>query len=111
MGDDRLRAETLGPRVLYTAEEAATLLAISERTLRDLTKAGQVACVRIGSLPRYRRAALEAFAETREAYEGLEADPTSLPRLLPTAPQQAGVGRGRPRNSARHARTSRANRL
>jgi excisionase family DNA binding protein len=47
--------------LLLTAREAAAALAISERTLWGLTKAGQVRCVHVGRAVRYAPADLSAF--------------------------------------------------
>ncbi len=48
-------------RLLLTAEQTARALAISPRKLWELTRAGQVPCVRIGRSVRYDRADLEAW--------------------------------------------------
>jgi len=52
--------------VLLTPREAAQALAISERHLWSLTKAGVVPAVRLGRAVRYRPAALAHFAEQQE---------------------------------------------
>jgi excisionase family DNA binding protein len=57
---------SIGQKILLTSEEAAALFSVSERTLWDLTKEGRIPCVWIGTLKRYRRAALEAWAEAEE---------------------------------------------
>ena len=56
----------IGQKILMTSDEAAALISVSERTLWDLTKEGRIPCVWIGTLKRYRRAALEAWAEAEE---------------------------------------------
>jgi excisionase family DNA binding protein len=48
-------------RVLLTVREAATALAISERTLWELTHRGGLPCVRIGRSVRYVQADLDAW--------------------------------------------------
>ena len=45
---------------LMTAKEAAALLAVSERTLWTLTKAGTIPCIRLGRSIRYRLSELAA---------------------------------------------------
>ncbi|MCI0637974.1 MAG: helix-turn-helix domain-containing protein [Gemmataceae bacterium] len=55
--------------ILLRAEEAAAALAISERTLWELTQNGEIPCVKIGEKGRgvrYRVEALRAWAATRE---------------------------------------------
>lgn len=42
-------------RLLLTALEAAKTLSISQRTLWTLTQRGEVPCIKIGRLNRYRR--------------------------------------------------------
>lgn len=59
----------MNDQVLLTLEQAAELLAYSPRTLQQLTAEGKVACVREGRLVRYRRVALEAYAEQAEGYD------------------------------------------
>ena len=56
------------PPLLLNPREAAGLLGVSERTLRDLTEPrGDLPTVRVGRLVRYRPAALEAWTEARES--------------------------------------------
>jgi excisionase family DNA binding protein len=64
---DRAVHVAIADKVLLTVAEAAALLSISVRTLWTLTENGYVRCVRIGNLKRYRRAALEAWAESEES--------------------------------------------
>ncbi len=55
--------------ILLRAEQAAAVLAISERTLWQLTNDGEIPCVRIGEKGggrRYRVEALRAWAAARE---------------------------------------------
>lgn len=49
------------PRLLLTAREAASALAISERSLWSLTNQGVIKVTRIGRSIRYSLAALEEF--------------------------------------------------
>jgi excisionase family DNA binding protein len=60
-------------RLLLTANETATRLHISPRTLWSLTKAGDVECVRIGRSVRYTPAALEAYIASRKGVHHAEA--------------------------------------
>jgi excisionase family DNA binding protein len=72
-------------KVLLTVEEAAAVLSISERKLWELTNNGEIPCVRIGTLVRYRRAGLEEWAlgaEGKPPDEGLRRKPK---RLTPAA--------------------------
>ena len=48
-------------RVLFTAEEVAASLAISETLVRQLTLAGEIPCRRIGRLVRYAPEDLASF--------------------------------------------------
>lgn len=49
------------PRSLFTAEEAAAALSVSETLVRQLTLTGEIPCRRIGRLVRYAQADIEAF--------------------------------------------------
>lgn len=49
------------PRSLFTAEEAAAALSVSETLVRQLTLTGELPCRRIGRLVRYASADIEAF--------------------------------------------------
>lgn len=49
------------PRCLFTAEEAAAALCVSETLVRQLTLTGELPCRRIGRLVRYAPADIEAF--------------------------------------------------
>lgn len=53
------------PVLLLTAREAAKALAVSERTLFNLTKAGRLPAVRIGTSVRYRPADLQSFIDAQ----------------------------------------------
>jgi len=48
---------------LQKSREAAKYLCVSEKTLWNLTNAGQVRCVRMGRLIRYDPADLDTFIE------------------------------------------------
>ena len=54
------------PRLLVTAREAAESLAIWEKTLWSLTKAGELRAVKIGRSVRCAVADLEAFVAARK---------------------------------------------
>lgn len=56
------------PRALYTADEVAQALAISETLVRQLTIDGALPCRRIGRLVRYTQADVEHFVGTKEAH-------------------------------------------
>ena len=55
-------------RLAYTAREAAAMLAVSERTLWQLTRDGKVRARRVGRLVRYYRPDLVAFMEHEETH-------------------------------------------
>lgn len=55
------------PRALFTAEEVATALAISETLVRQLTLEGALPCRRIGRLVRYAQADIDTFVCSKEA--------------------------------------------
>ena len=48
-------------RSLFTAEEVALALAVSETLVRQLTLSGDIPCRRIGRLVRYTQADVDAF--------------------------------------------------
>lgn len=52
-------------QILLTAKQAAKLLAISERTLWQLTSDGQLPAIRFGRIVRYDLADLRAFVAAR----------------------------------------------
>jgi excisionase family DNA binding protein len=58
-----LLADTPVPRLLLTPREAAEALAISERTLWQLTHDQALPCVRIGRSVRYRPEALRTYLD------------------------------------------------
>ena len=51
--------------LLIRPREAARILAISERTLHDLTKTGNLTCVRVGGAKRYSVAVLRAWVDAK----------------------------------------------
>lgn len=57
---------TLLPRTLFTADEVAVTLALSESLVRQLTLDGSITCRRIGRLVRYTRDDIEAFVARRD---------------------------------------------
>ena len=54
------------PKLLLTAREAAESLAISERTLWDLTRRGEIPRLKIGASVRYDLRDLQAFIDKRK---------------------------------------------
>ncbi len=56
------------PRALFTAEEVADALVISETLVRQLTLDGELPCRRIGRLVRYTIADIEMFIASREEH-------------------------------------------
>lgn len=54
-------------RALFTAEEVAAALAVSETLVRQLTLCGDLPCRRIGRLVRYTAADIEAFVHSFDA--------------------------------------------
>jgi excisionase family DNA binding protein len=66
------QAPAAGPpgRLLLTAAEAAQALAVSERTLWQLTRDGEIPRVCIGRNVRYSPADLQAFIERRRESAG-----------------------------------------
>ena len=52
----------LSGRILLTSREAATMLAISERTLWDLRNRGEIPSVKRGRIVRFLREDLESWA-------------------------------------------------
>ena len=55
-------------RLAFTAREAAAMLAVSERTLWQLTRDGKVRARKVGRLVRYYRPDLVAFMEQQETH-------------------------------------------
>lgn len=54
------------PRTLFTAEEVASSLALSESLVRQLTLEGSITCRRIGRLVRYAKDDIDAFVASRD---------------------------------------------
>lgn len=54
------------PRRLYTQEEVARMLALSVRTVKELTATGELPCRRIGRAVRYADADLDYFVDALE---------------------------------------------
>lgn len=52
--------------LLLTQDQAAKALTITTRTLRTMTNAGQIPCVRIGRLPRYDLYDLKRWIEAKK---------------------------------------------
>jgi excisionase family DNA binding protein len=68
-------------RLLLLPREAAKALAISERTLWTLTKAGEIPCVRLGSSKRYNLHDLEEYIRRRTEVAGRPMVPERLESL------------------------------
>ena len=56
------------PRSLFTAEEVAEAIAVSEAMVRQLTANGELPCRRIGRLVRYAQSDLDYFIDHRRAH-------------------------------------------
>lgn len=54
------------PRALFTAEEVADAIAVSEAMVRQLTCSGDLPCRRIGRLVRYAQADIDHFIHGRQ---------------------------------------------
>ena len=54
------------PRALFTAEEVADAIAVSEAMVRQLTCSGDLPCRRIGRLIRYAQADIDYFINGRQ---------------------------------------------
>jgi excisionase family DNA binding protein len=54
------------PRALFTAEEVADAIAVSEAMVRQLTCSGDLPCRRIGRLVRYAQADIDYFVSGRQ---------------------------------------------
>jgi excisionase family DNA binding protein len=65
---DSVSASSVMPRALFTAEEVADALVISETLVRQLTLDGELPCRRIGRLVRYTIADIEMFIASREEH-------------------------------------------
>lgn len=68
---------------MYSAEEAARILGLQVRTVRNYVRDGRLPGVRIGKQYRIARADLEAFTagtQAREAFVGVQADAATPPR-------------------------------
>jgi excisionase family DNA binding protein len=84
-----MAGEQLAPQ-LVTAKEAARLLAISERKLQYLTKAGAIPHVKIGRLVRYRPRDLATWTDSQ-----VQGGPAMAPEVA--APAAAAISRARAR--------------
>jgi excisionase family DNA binding protein len=70
--------------LLFTSRQAAQMLAISERTLWDLTRRRDIACVRIGRSVRYTVTDLQSYIDGRKALaEGRSANAMDSTRTNP----------------------------
>jgi excisionase family DNA binding protein len=65
-----MQASNLSEQWLLTARQAADRLAISERTLWELTNRGDLPCVRLGRSVRYDPADLEAWVQANKSLKG-----------------------------------------
>jgi excisionase family DNA binding protein len=54
-------------RLLFRTREAAQVLGVSERKIRDLVSRGKLSAVKVDSLTRIRRSELERFCESLES--------------------------------------------
>lgn len=54
------------PRALFTAEEVADAIAVSEAMVRQLTGSGDLPCRRIGRLVRYAQSDIDYFIQGRQ---------------------------------------------
>jgi len=66
---------------LLTSSEVANILAVSERTLWKLTKAGDIPCVHIGRSVRYDSRSLDLWIRARESSCGKTTSSTSRRRV------------------------------
>ena len=57
------------PRLLLKPHDAAKMLSFSERKLFDLTKSGDVPCIRVGRLVRYSIADLKTWIDTKRSVQ------------------------------------------
>jgi excisionase family DNA binding protein len=63
---DSVSASSVLPRALFTAEEVADAIAVSEAMVRQLTTSGDLPCRRIGRLVRYAQADIDYFIHGRQ---------------------------------------------
>jgi excisionase family DNA binding protein len=59
-------SSTALPRALFTADEVADAIAVSEAMVRQLTCSGELPCRRIGRLVRYAQADIDYFVNGRQ---------------------------------------------
>jgi len=85
-------------RPLLTREQVAEELGVSPRTVARLVERGELACVRIGRLARFRPADLAAFVE-RALID--DEDPASRPGLVTTPASVSIYGQRSSRPKAR----------
>ncbi len=64
------------PKVVFSTKEAAAYLSISLATLFRLTRAGELAHVRMGRILRYRREDLDSFLTARSTTQWKDFNPT-----------------------------------
>ena len=67
----------LSQRILLRSSEAARLLAISPRTLHDLTRTGVLQCVRVGRSVRYSPKILEEWVNRSHSKDTDTAEPNT----------------------------------
>jgi excisionase family DNA binding protein len=61
-------ASSAMPRSLFTAEEVADAIAVSEAMVRQLTSNGELPCRRIGRLIRYAQSDIDYFIDGRKSH-------------------------------------------
>jgi excisionase family DNA binding protein len=83
-------------RLALTTAEAAEMLGVSERTVREWTGRGLLRVVRVGAVVRYSQRQLAEDVDALGAYRVGDDEDVGLGQRLP-APKRRPVGRGRPR--------------
>jgi len=84
---------TLSTGPLYTTQEVARMLKVSQRTVQDWIREGALPAVRYGRLLRVRQADLEAFGEVLTGHPSTDTSPRppAWPRSKPHAPSAAAA--------------------
>lgn len=68
----------------YTVDEAAKMLSVTPRMLRDLLRAKQIEGLKVGNLWRVSEQAMDAFIQSNTKAAAPKADQQKVRRPLPT---------------------------
>ncbi len=103
------RASSVPQSAILTAQEAASYLRLSLRTLYRAVQAGRIPCAREGKVLRFHREALDAWAKGGIAWSGPETPPLPPDRFF-SALNSAFARLRKDKRARKKLRSSRAGR-